>query len=242
MEQKYNYYLFAAVILLSFAAGLYILNGNKSKSESNKDNDPTPKSNVETNPVGQVHGEKTQQYDPNMLPADTPESANKYVLSKGDTTYTVVKKFIKKPTEEIVGINNKVSGIGWFDSTSNNGSLYVEFDMKNFETDNTTRDRDILDIFNYTDISISGIFTNLELSPGIVTTLRVPLDLNINGVHKMVEFEINVDLNDDRLMATGKSNVKLSDFGVTPPSLLNIYSVDDNAKVTFEIEALAVNN
>ncbi len=107
------------------------------------------------------------------------------------------------------------------------GSFTVN--LKDFKTGNSKRDQHMCDAlecdkFPKTTLVVSGVSVAMSDTPFTGT-------LELHGQKK--PFSGTATLKGSTLRATGK--LKLTDFGITPPSYLNVAKVRDEVEVTVEI-------
>ena len=155
------------------------------------------------------------------------------ITADSTVSYTAQKMFFSKPTEEVEGINEVSGGVDLQDGLL---SLYATLDSS-FTSNNSGRDKDIEQrlasniIIELNDFSLDGV----DLTQPI--ELELPLDLTINGVTQTVTFQISGQVGETEIVASGSSEIKLSDFDFEAPSALNIYQVNDLIGLSFEIIA-----
>lgn len=168
-----------------------------------------------------------------------PESANEYVITSGNANYIVMKRFFSRPNEEVTGTSQEVEGTGWFDPESGQGYLNVNLDMATVKTNNNTRDSDVMKMFgDNTAISFVANISNTDIVMGEQFTAEVPGTLTVYGNQKDVVFNVTGEITEEGLTAQGTSEGhKISDFGLEPPSLINVFTVDDDIDFTFNITA-----
>ncbi len=157
-----------------------------------------------------------------------------YAVTSGSSSYSVQKEFFGKPTETIVGTSSGVSGsLNLLDD-----KLSIDVTVKNdFSSGNGSRDGEVKQWLGG-DISVKA--SELTLNDGFFVsqgTASLPLQLTINGITKTVQFSVTGAITDPVITASGSATINMNDFNVTPPSILNVYSVAPETLLSFEVEA-----
>lgn len=234
MDKKLYYYFVSALILLGLSIAVYAAN-HFTPANTTLDDIETKEINTDNQQSGIVEGAST--YDDRMLPSDATLNSKKYLISSGKVEYQVEKDFIKRNKSIVVGRNNNISGFGWYDEFSNKGALYVNFGVKDFVTDNSKRDIDVLGLFNDLDIQIVGTI-DIDLDQNkIYKDVKIPVSLTMNGITKISELKIDILLTDTQLTAKGSTDFSMKDFNITPPSIAGVFNVDEKVLGNFEITA-----
>jgi polyisoprenoid-binding protein YceI len=107
-------------------------------------------------------------------------------------------------------------------------------------TGNDNRDRDmrkVLDVDRFPEIrfTIGGVepsFNSVTSSADTLITIKG--GLAVRGVERPVTFLARVRLRDDRIWVRGESRIRLTDFGIKPPSRL-FFRVGDDVTIGFDI-------
>lgn len=234
MDKKLYYYFISALILLGLSIIVYAANLFNPVTKTIDDIE-SKEMITENQQSGIVEGAST--YDDRMLPSDATINSKKYLISTGKVEYQVEKDFIKRNKTIVAGRNNNISGFGWYDEISNKGALYVNFGVKDFVTDNSKRDNDVLGYFNDLDIQVIGTI-DIELEQNkVYKDLIIPISLTINGITKTSELKVDLLLTDTQLTAKGSNDFSMKDFNITPPSIASVFKVDEKVRGIFEITA-----
>lgn len=162
-----------------------------------------------------------------------------FIIQEGSTvSYVAQKVFLSKPTLEVVGTNSSIQGAITIDDEARAVSVHVQIDPSHFKTDSSRRDGDVAKMFDGP-ISVEGKDITAEgvMGDGNVVSGTVDLNVTINGITKTLPFEITASLENDTISAEGSSEIMMSEFDVTPPSLLNVYTVEDALGLRFDITA-----
>lgn len=230
MKIMKNYILLLIVILLMIT-GYYLLGKNIDKLITDANN-----ISFETSKV--INNGKTNDSSPLLkLSEDNDIDITKsYKISeKSSVSYTLIKKFLQKEHETIIGTSNIVQGYGSLDN-ENIANIIVQVDPKSFSTGVDKRD---IDVKSYFTTDAIFIIKNLPISINNESfQLEVPGVLMINGYTLNLMFDVSGTLKDNELKAIGTTTAKISDFGITPPNLANIYTVDDEVNLSFDIIAI----
>jgi polyisoprenoid-binding protein YceI len=107
-------------------------------------------------------------------------------------------------------------------------------------TGNDNRDRDmrkVLDVDRFPEIrfTIGGVEPSFNsVTSSADTLITVKGGLAVRGVERPVTFLARVRLRDDRIWVRGESRIRLTDFGIKPPSRL-FFRVGDDVTIGFDI-------
>src|SRR5262249_15135909 len=112
--------------------------------------------------------------------------------------------------------------------------------VASLRTGNETRDRDmrkVLDVDRFPEIrftigSVEPSFNSV--TPSADTLLTVKGGLAVRGVERPVTFLARVRLRDDRVWVRGESRIRLTAFGIEPPSRLFV-KVGDEVTIGFDL-------
>lgn len=193
------------------------------KSAERVPQEPTPQQQMEQDVNEQVQ---------------TPASAVKYNLDKATVKYIAQKRFFSKPNLEVVGTSEDVNGRGWFDKESKTGNVEVSLKFDTIKTPEASRDKDIQSRLSTQDVKLSASLNDLNIEYDKPFEVDVPADVSINGVTKKLIFKVKGSLNADMVSAKGSTRIKMSEFAIDPPSLLNIYTVDDEIGLEFDLKGV----
>jgi polyisoprenoid-binding protein YceI len=107
-------------------------------------------------------------------------------------------------------------------------------------TGNDNRDRDmreVLDVDRFPEIrfTIGGVEPSFNsVTSSADTLITVKGGLAVRGVERPVTFLARVRLRDDRIWVRGESRIRLTDFGINPPSRL-FFRVGDDVTIGFDL-------
>ena len=107
-------------------------------------------------------------------------------------------------------------------------------------TGNESRDRDmrkLLDVDRFPEIrfTIGGVDPSFNsVTPAADTLLTVKGGLSLHGLERPVTFFARVRLRDDRIWVRGEARIRLTEFGMTPPSRL-FFKVEDQITISFDL-------
>lgn len=156
--------------------------------------------------------------DQNMTQDQAVTEADAQV--QGEVSYAVQKVFFGKPGEEVVGTTTDVSGTVAYVDGILSGDLVVSTD--NLSSGADQRDNEVRDWL--------GTTITARVADYAVTfpfTQSVPVELTINGVTQTVPFELTGEEVEGGLSLQGNATVLMSSFAVEPPSMFEVYSVED---------------
>lgn len=239
---KNNLITVGLMIVVFVVGGYTIVYGNK-KSEHNSQPGNNPNQEIkDDNKDNQPDAAPTVD-SKSQLNITVPEGATEYEITSGEVSYVAMKRFFAKPNEEVVGVGKKVEGLGWFNKDSREGFVSVVIDPSTFKTGEAQRDSEVLKMLG--DNKTIGFSAQINLSPESISggefSADISGELTINGITKDVVFTTKGKISDSSLSADGiTQNAKMSDFGITPPSLLNVSTVDDAITFKFKISAKKV--
>jgi polyisoprenoid-binding protein YceI len=157
-------------------------------------------------------------------------TANSYTVS-GVLTYEA-----KGPTGLFKGANNAVTGELLYDEASNSVKGKICSDQGQWKSGEGIRDGHTRDMFEAEKFKTACLEpTSLDGKPG-----DAPITLNANltmhGVTKAVVLKATAKPSGDKLMIDGKLAIKVTDYGMKPPSLLGI-TVANDVNVIIKAEA-----
>ncbi len=169
--------------------------------------------------------------------SETTQTADgTYKITDGTSTYIVKKEFFGKPKQDISGTTPNVSG----SVSISKGTVSVDAIIQNtFSTGSGSRDGEVKKLLQgpITVQASSVTMTNTEsLAAGKSFDERMNLELTIAGVTKSIPFHIVAIPNGDELSVTGNASFNMeTDFGIKPPSVLNVYKVNPEMTVLFKL-------
>lgn len=176
-----------------------------------------------------------------FISSDLPQTAYKYEILEGSTVeYVSLKRFFTKPEEYVVGSSTDVGGGGWIDFELRRGEVMATFDISSVHTDNSTRDEGVQKLFTSNEAEFFAYLTDFQPEIGNEFEIEVPGKLTLNGIQKDVIFLVNGLIEEETLVAKGTTSINMLDFGITPPSLVNVSTVDDNLDLKFDIKATRI--
>ncbi len=179
------------------------------------------------------NGDTMNQEDAMMMAKTT----DTYTISDdSQVAYVLQKKWLNKPTEEVVGTNPNVTGSFVYNAeTKTIEGLTVTIDSQTFSSGSEGRDKEVQKYFQGP-ITVKNIAPITDVSVGDINK-TVPVDITINEKSQTIDLTITGTMTETGITATGKGLLTLSKAGVKAPSLLNIYSVDDVIGITMTMNA-----
>lgn len=158
-----------------------------------------------------------------------------FTLTESIASYIAQKKFFQKPTQEVIGTTNKVTGEVVVDS-ENVFSLVVEIDTKDFDTGQFGRDVVVKDLFSTpASITVSGV--SVDLSNGVFE-IDLVMSVSVNGITQDISFVTRLERTaEDVVVVDARGEMSLESFGITAPSVANVYTVDDVIGLTIQTMA-----
>lgn len=181
------------------------------------------------------------QQSQNTAPEGQPEQLTTQqegdIAITGETTevwYSAQKKFFSRPTETIEGRNTTITG---FARTASEGEVSGEVIIAHdgFVSSSSQRDADVAKLLGG---PIKATFENIQMNEFINTESEVvvPIEVTINGVTKEVSFFVTSTSADTQRILQGRGELLIEDFNLKPPSLLNVYEVDNVLGIGFRTQ------
>lgn len=169
----------------------------------------------------------TEQVNQNEL---TTPSADENNITDAEVSYTAQKVFFNQPTLEVIGKTNDVTGRLIHDGTILRGTATISTD--NLATGNNMRDNDVRKLLG-SEISVQ--IPEAEVPDN--GNYDLPIAITINGVTQVLEFDTEVTFLEDTVRLVGQTDFNMSEFAVTPPSAFEIYTVEDEITLAFDVTA-----
>ncbi|MEZ4156853.1 MAG: YceI family protein [Candidatus Paceibacterota bacterium] len=171
-----------------------------------------------------------------------------HTISQATASYTVDKMWFSKPVEKVIGSTSNVKGSLSFDAKTNTlTALNVEINDQTFKSGNDNRDEDVQALFaSQGNILVTlakpvQILNIAEMEPARGSGFHdIELMLKINGVEKKVPFKVTTSHELQGIGAKGEAQINMIDFGIEPPSKFEVFSVGEEAILSFEMTAQQV--
>lgn len=158
-----------------------------------------------------------------------PQSA-KLTADKSNSTITYT---MKHPLHEWDGISSDVQSVIVAEGAGREiRQVAVKVKLNTFDSKNANRDSHMIEVaegLKFPEITFAG--TVSESEPG---QLQASGTLRFHGVSKAVQFKAARKDEKGAIRITGDFPVKMTDFGIPPPSLLGI-ATEDEFRVSFSI-------
>lgn len=109
----------------------------------------------------------------------------------------------------------------------------VTVKISTFDSDNSNRDSHAMEVteaLKYPSISFLSTVIKYESAEKIVVTGN----LKFHGVSKSISFPVNKKMVGEKAEITGEFQVKMTDYGIDPPTLMGI-ATDDEFKIHFKM-------
>ena len=183
-------------------------------------------------PEPEIGGIRTFQIDP----------------KRSQAAYHIREKFNRLPIQiSATGVSSLVEGDIEINLDDSNvlQSIDARVDLRELRSDDPKRDEklydDWLEIIRFHHASFTG--TRIDGFPEDFTadgevSFRLWGDLTIRDVTREVPFEVNARLIEKVLTGTATTRIKMSDFGIEPPNMLDFVVVDDEVELTVNIVAV----
>jgi polyisoprenoid-binding protein YceI len=175
------------------------------------------------------------------------EPAGRWVIRDGsEAGYRVREKLARLPAaSEAAGRTEGVSG--GFRVTGQGGrysvtGIEVEVDMAGLTSDSPRRDQTLRERGLQTDRFPTASFRSPgpveipdDLRSGEATDFRIDGALTIHGVTRQVSIPIRARLRSELLEVVGSLTMHMADFGIEPPNVANIVSVEPTGTMEFRL-------
>lgn len=155
------------------------------------------------------------------------------IEESSSVTYVVQKEFVGKPTQEVRGVTNAISGTISYDDTTKMLDTKLVVDPALFDSGAKKRDNDIAELFGGNFVIDVPTLEILNDTTGII---QVPVIISLGEVSVEVIADLAVTIDGDIITAEGVAPITISSF-IEAPSAAGVYSVADDAQVEFKIEA-----
>lgn len=235
--QNKQYLLILIALLVLGGLGFYFVTSNSESDPLEPENtavDSTRESTtvVDTAPVVE---EKVMSPELTLFIERAPEGAMVYEITTGSTEYVAQKRFLQKEDSVVTGSTEDVSGYGWIVKETGALNLHADVDLVALATDSPQRDKDVLGMFEETSATLDIELASSNIVDGEEFSLETPATLIINGFEKEVTVAVEGTVVEEDFDATGTFTILMSDFGITPPSLAGVFTVDDEIVVNFSV-------
>ncbi|HLD51053.1 hypothetical protein A3K34_02015 [candidate division WWE3 bacterium RIFOXYC1_FULL_40_10] len=167
-----------------------------------------------------------------------------YQISKESTvSYTVQKVFVNQPLLMVTGQTDQITGSGWYNPETKEYELIANISLDTLKSDNSTRDSDVIKLFNPSIGTVKVASSDNQIKPeyAIEYKEKVNIEVSINGIAKTIPFDVTALFDENTVSAKGNATIDMKDFGITPPSLLGIYTVDPVTTISFDVKGFRAN-
>jgi len=172
----------------------------------------------------------------------------KIVPDQSKVSYEVGEVFLNQGNRYnvAVGTTQSVSGEISFDAASPQNSKVgpLTIDISTFQSDNGRRDNAIRNRWLESAKFPQAVFTPTQIAglpasytPGQQITLQITGDLKVREVTRPTTFEVSGKIENNTMSGVATTQVKMSDFGFSPPDIGGIVKAEDDVKITFEFVA-----
>ena len=100
----------------------------------------------------------------------------------------------------------------------------------------------VLDVARFPEISFQSTRVAGQIVGSGVYELELQGELTVRGVVRPLTLSLRVELANDRLVASGRTSLRQSDFGITPISVAGVVKVKNELAIDYEIVARAAEN
>jgi polyisoprenoid-binding protein YceI len=177
----------------------------------------------------------------------TSDPAGRWVIRQGsEAGYRVREKLARLPAaSDAAGRTERLSG--GFRVTGEDGrysvtSIEVEVDMASLTSDSPKRDETLRQMGLQTDSFPTASFRSPgpveipeDLRSGETMNFRIDGALTLHGVTRHVSIPIQARLRSEILEVVGSLTMHMADFGIEPPNVANIVSVEPTGTMEFRL-------
>jgi polyisoprenoid-binding protein YceI len=174
-----------------------------------------------------------------------------YQIVPAQTTasYSVYEDLIfqNKPNNDAIGKTNSVTGN--FQISSGNApqvtGMTIKVDLRTLQSDSSMRDghvQDALDTTNYpyaTFVSVSTQGLPASYTDGQSISFKLLGNLTMHGKTNGETFAVQGKVVGNTITGTATTTIYMTDFGIQPPNLANIATVQDKTVITLNFTAQA---
>lgn len=161
--------------------------------------------------------------------AQTPASLKLYC----DKTKSSITYSMHHPLHEWTGVNNEVTSVILTDEGKTTISqVAVTVKLAGFDSKNANRDSHVLEVTEGLKFPVVKFSSNAIETKG--DKLLVKGSMTFHGVTQQISFEAIEKKVNDKLEISGNFSIKMTQFGIEPPSLLAI-PTDDEIKMSFKV-------
>jgi len=203
----------------------------------NQDPESETVQNVEQDAVVDFDNSETEDVkEPkNEMTSEVSASGDSYMISDNSSvSYTVQKEFFSRPTEPVTGTTGDVSGKLSINTETESISINAVINSQTLDSGSGARDNHVRNEFSG-DILVRVDNFNFEISEQV--SFAAPVELTINGITKTLNFDIQGIILEEEISFKGSSDINMTDFNIDPPSTLGIYTVNEIAKISFDLMA-----
>ena len=211
--------LIAAVVIVLLMVGFLLLGSEKQNNVENQD--ITERQSVEEIESAQeeIINEK--------------QDIDSYQITNSSTaSYSAQKRWFNKPVQPVIGTAGDISGQVFVDDQKNTISVVARINPQTIDSVSGGRDNYTDDLFN-SEITVN--VEDVDFFDGAV--FSAPVSITMNGITNSEIFEVNGSVLDDQASFTGTTKVKMSSYGITPPTATSVYTVDDEIILSFDLIA-----
>jgi len=219
------------ILLFTFFTFTYLAKSKKADSKIFK-NDFQSEENktanlIDTSKTDIVQDKSNENTSNNSVKTTKDSStATEFKILDSKLQYVAEKQFLNSKAELVIGTSENPEN---FNISLSNG-LYsgnLELALSDFTTSNTRRDSSIKKLIDE-NISVNFQDLDVDLSKDIN---NLEVNITINGVTKKSLTAFQIIEKDDLYTLEANTEIIMSDFGITPPNVANLYKVNDNVNI-----------
>lgn len=225
--------LILIVIILGVVGALYIQHANT--LASNQQHKATGAIQVTTTPTSTSDASNLQQYQ--------------IVSNQSTASYSVYEDLIfqNKPNNDAIGKTNAVTGNFQISTgpTPTVTSMSIKVDLRTLQSDSSMRDGHVQDALDTTDypyatfVSVSTQGLPTSYTNGQTISFKLLGNLTMHGKTNGETFTVQGKVSGNTITGTATTTIYMTDFGIQPPNLANIATVQNKTALTLDFTAQA---
>jgi polyisoprenoid-binding protein YceI len=181
-----------------------------------------------------------------LLPADV-EAAALYtiVAEQSEARYLAEEELAEVGATTAIGRTQAIAGtIGFDDAGLPLACSRIDVDMRTLQSDQARRDNYLYNntleaekypLATFVLLDVEGL--DAPLADGETKDVTLIGNLTLRDTTKVVAWEAEASQDGDNLVLNAATNFDMRDFGITPPSVPVVLSLDENIRLEFDMTA-----
>ena len=180
------------------------------------------------------------------LPADV-EAASLYTIvpEESEARYLAEEELAEVGATTAIGRTQAIAGaIGFDDAGLPLACSRIDVDMRTLQSDSSRRDNYLYNntleaetypLATFVLLDVEGL--DSPLADGETKEIRLIGNLTLRDTTKVVAWEAQASQEGDNLVVNAGINLEMQDFGITPPSVPVVLSLDETLRLEFDMTA-----